>query len=92
MLDVLGAVESLAGQWKDLCLSLHIKESTLSVIDANNHKDVHACLRTALGEWLKWNYDHEIYGQPNWKMLAEAVSSRNPALSNKIATAHMREV
>ena len=86
-------MESLAGQWRDLCLLLHIKDSTLSVIETNNCKDVRACLRIGLGEWLKWNYDHEIYGQPNWKVLAETVSRLDAALAKKIATAHrVREV
>ena len=92
--DVLVAVDSLAGQWRDFSLILHLKETTLTVIEKNNSTEVRDCLRNALKEWLRWNYDHKKHGKPNWKTLAEAVSSLgDDALSETIVTAHsVREV
>ena len=60
--------------------------STLDVIKSNNPGDVDGCLHEALGEWLKLNYDYQRHGRPSWKKLAEAVSSMDYALSEKIAT------
>ena len=81
------AVEPLASEWRRLSTKLRLKESTLNVIECNNG-DVRTCLRKALVEWLKLNYDHQKHRRPSWRRLAEAVSSLDYALSEKIATAH----
>ena len=86
--DVLDAVEPLASKWRIFSTKLRLKESTLDVIESNNPADVVVCLHKALGEWLKLNYDHQRHGRPSWRRLAEAVSSLDYALSEKIATAH----
>ena len=86
--DVLDAVEALASKWRRLSTKLRLKESTLDVIECNNPGDVDGCLHKALGEWLKLNYDHQRHGRPSWRRLAEAVSSLDYALSEKIATTH----
>ena len=82
------AVESLASKWRRLCTKLRLKESILDVIEHNNPGDVDDCLHRALGEWLKLNYDHQKHGRPSWRRLAEAVSSLDYALSEKIAMMH----
>ena len=83
------AVEPLASEWRRLTTKLRLKESTLNVIERNNPGDVYTCLHKALVEWLKCNYDHQRHGRPSWRRLAEAVSSLDCALSEKIAMDHI---
>ena len=87
--DVLEAVELLASEWRRLCTQLRLKYSTLDVIESNNPRDVHACLYEALVEWLQLNYDYQRHGRPSWRRLAEAVSSLDGALAEKISIRHM---
>ena len=87
--DVLDAIEPLASKWRILTTKLRLKESTLDIIEHNNPGDVIACLHKALGEWLRLNYDHKRHGRPSWRRLAEAVSSVDYRLSEKIATMHI---
>ena len=86
--DVLDAVEPLSSEWRRLCTKLRLKETSLDLIESNNPGNMGACLHKALGEWLKLNYDHQRHGRPSWRRLAEAVSSLDYALSEKIVTAH----
>ena len=86
--DVVDEVESLSTQWRRLSAKLRLKEDTLNVIEYENPGDAGACLRKALEEWLKLNYDRQRHGRPSWRRLAEAVSKLDYALSEKIATAH----
>ena len=85
------AVEPLARKWRRLCTKLRLKHSTLDVIEGNNPGDVYACLHKALVEWLRLNYDYQRHGRPSWRRLAEAVSSFDGALFEKIATKHKIE-
>ena len=87
--DVVDAVEPLASKWRRLSTKLRLKESTLDVIERNNPGDVDGCLHKAMGEWLRLNYDHQRHGRPSWRRLAEAVSSLDYGLSEKIATMYI---
>ena len=87
--DVLDAVGPLASKWRRLSTKLRLKENTLDMIKSNNPEDVVDCLHDALVEWLKLNYDHQRHGRPSWRRLAEAVSSLDYGLSEKITTKHI---
>ena len=78
------AVEPLSSNWRRLSTKLRLKYSTLEAIEHNNSGDVYTCLHKALVEWLRLNYDYERHGRPSWTRLAEAVSSFDSALSEKI--------
>ena len=60
-------------QWKDLGLKLGIKSPKLNSIEANNPRNVKACLRECLTLWLRWNFDIEQLGKPTMESLAAAV-------------------
>ena len=60
-------------QWKDLGLKLGIKPPKLNSIEANNPRNVKACLRECLTLWLRWNFDIEQLGKPTMESLAAAV-------------------
>ena len=82
------AVKPLASKWRKLCTELGFKEGTLNVIEHNNPGNMDGCLRNALGEWLKLNYDYQRHERPSWRRLASAVFKVNYALSKKIITMH----
>ena len=86
--DVLEAVKSLANEWKILLTRLHIKLDTLQTIHSNNPKDIISCLHIGLSKWLKMNYNYQRHGRPSWRMLAEAVSTIDNRLAEKIAKDH----
>ena len=86
--DVLDAVETLSPQWRFLSTKLRIRETSLDLIEHNHPGDAKTCLHKALGEWLRWNYDHEKHRRPSWRRLAEAVKSLNCELFEKIAETH----
>ena len=85
----MNAVESLSGEWQRLCIRLHLKQSTLDVIERNNPGNVGGCLHKALVEWLRLNYDHTTHGRPSWRKLADAVSSLDYAVYEKIDKEHL---
>ena len=86
--EVLDEVKSLSSRWRRLSTNLHLSETDLDEIKCNNPGSVGDCLRNALGEWLKWNFDIERYGKPSWMKLAEAVRNLDFSLSWRIARAH----
>lgn len=88
--DVLDAVETLSSKWRLLSTKLRIKESTLDTIQQNNPKDVQTCLREALVEWLKLNYDYQKHGKPSWRRIVEAARSLDCGLSERIAATHKK--
>ena len=90
--DVLDEVKTLSAKWKLLSTYLHLREDSLEVIEQNNPRDAISCLREALAEWLKYNYNCEKHGKPNWRSLARAVQSLDQSLSEKIISDHQGEI
>ena len=60
-------------KWKELGLKLGIKPPKLNTIEANNPRNVKACLRECLTLWLRWDFDTEQLGKPTMESLAAAV-------------------
>jgi len=55
--DMISAVTSLAGRWKDLGISLGVRASGLDTILANNPHSSNNCLREVLSLWLRQGYN-----------------------------------
>ena len=55
--DLISAVTSLAGRWKDLGVSLGVRSSDLDTIRSNNLHSSSDCLREMLSQWLKQSYN-----------------------------------
>ena len=89
--DVLDEVKTLSAKWRVLSTYLHLREDSLEVIEQNNPRDAISCLRQALAEWLKYNYNCEKYGKPSWRSLARAVQSLDQSLCEKIISDHQGE-
>ena len=81
-------VESLSFKWKLLATKLRINDDFLGVIENNHSSDVQTCLREALREWLKLNYNYQRHGRPSWRGLAKAVKTLDNGLSERIAKSH----
>ena len=89
--DIFDEVEKLSPKWKllttKLCLRNHVVENI-----QENCFDVMSRLDEALKEWLKLNYNHQKYGRPSWRRLAEAVRSLDHGLFEEIARNHAGEM
>ena len=55
--DMISAVTSLAGRWKDLGISLGVRAGDLDTILANNPHSCSDHLREVLSLWLKQGYN-----------------------------------
>ena len=84
MFDVKSQLVPVTVKWKDIGLALRLAPDKLDVIEAEN-QDINSCLTKTLGLWLKKNYDTKQFGEPSWKLLADAVA--HPAGGNNCAVA-----
>ena len=74
----------VADKWKRIGLALRLDPDLLRRIRRNN-TDVEDCLVDVLTQWLKKAYNTQLFGDPSWKLLVEAVA--HPAGGNDCALA-----
>ena len=74
--DVIEEVGDISAKWKQFATKLHLHPDLLDRIGVENQGSVVMCLRVALKEWLKKNYNVKKFGEPTWKMLVDAVKAR----------------
>ena len=60
-------------KWEDLGLQLGLYKLTLGVIEANNPRDVDACLRECIAKWLQRADGVDNKGRPSYVTLAKAL-------------------
>ena len=89
--DVFDEVEDLSSKWNLLAIKLRLKNHTIENIQ-QKYSDGLSSLSEALKEWLKLNYNHQKYGRPSWRRLAEAVRSLDYGLFEEIARKHGGEI
>ena len=89
--DIFDEVEKLSPKWKLLTTKLRLRNHVVENIQ-ENCSDVMSRLDEALKEWLKLNYNHQKYGRPSWRRLAEAVRSLDYGLFEEIARNHAGEM
>ena len=89
--DIFDEVEKLSPKWKLLTTKLRLRNHVVENIQENCF-DVMSRLDEALKEWLKLNYNHQKYGRPSWRRLAEAVRSLDYGLFEEIARNHAGEM
>ena len=89
LVDVMEVVLDMAAKWKSLGAALRIRHAELNTISARHQNDPIECLRDILCAWLQQHYDHNINGQPSWRILCQAiykpVGGNNPGLASRIA-------
>ena len=85
---MLVAVKAFSAQWRDFCTMLHLKDENLAAIASDNPGNSLSCLREAMRDWLKMNYDYKRHGKPSWRKLAEAAKSLDEAVYERIANEH----
>ncbi len=71
-------------KWRTLATRLRLRDPSMNTIETNNEKDVVRCLRLALTDWLKLNYNYRKHGRPSWKKLAEAIMPLDGNIFEKI--------
>ena len=78
-------------RWKHIGLALRLYPYKLDEIEMEN-KELEECLTKVLTLWLYKTYNTERFGEPSWKLLADAVhhhaGGNNPALALKITRKH----
>ena len=89
--DVFDEVENLSPKWNLLATKLRLRNHAVENIQ-QKYSDGMNSLNEVLKEWLKLNYNHQKYGRPSWRRLAEAVRSLDYGLFEKIARNHAGEM
>ena len=84
-------MESLSAKWLLLATKLRLRNHVVEIIQ-QKYSDGMSNLNEVLREWLKLNYEHEKYGRPSWRRLAEAVRSLDYGLFEEIARNHGGEI
>ena len=84
-------LQPVAANWEGIGSALGLPAGVTEATKSDC-KDVNACLKATIKEWLKKNYDTETHGEPSWKKLVQAVShpcgGKDHALAQKIAKNH----
>ena len=78
--DVLGYLSEDAGQWQAISRNLHVKGGKITEL-IHSGQPAPTCLANAITDWLRLNYNHQRFGKPTWKKVAESVVK--PTLINK---------
>ena len=89
--DILELLLGMAGKWLEITTSLRLKSDEMAII-ARDNKDSKTCLRLAMIEWLKLNYNWQRNGVPSWRMLAKAVRQLDGGLFNRIIQGHPHNI
>ena len=85
--DVLDYLNEVAGHWEAICRNVHVKNSKIEEL-TNSGRPGPYCLGQAITDWLKLNYNHQRFGKPSWKKVAESVVKLNNGLFLRIASEH----
>ena len=86
--DVIEVLSGLAPRWRDLTINLRLKNDSMNIIESDCSQNVTRCLRRAIEDWLKLNYNYEKNGVPSWRMLAKAVHNLDGSVFEKIVSEH----
>ena len=68
---MLTALDSIAKEWRDIGLSLHIDYAIIDKIETDHSTGVKRCLAEVINCWLKGNG-----GERSWFFLCEALRSK----------------
>ena len=85
--DVLDYLNEVAGHWEAISRNLHVRRSTIEEI-TNSGRVAPYCLSQAITDWLELNYNHQRFGKPTWKKVAESVVQLDSRLFQRIALDH----
>ena len=83
--EVFADVADVAPKWGDVSLRLGLQKSRVETIETDHPGDSSACLREALTDWLRRNYDTQRFGVPLLRKLVEAVASKTGGRNPKLA-------
>ena len=84
---VLTYLNEVAGHWEAISRNLHVKASKIGELN-NSRQTAPVCLGQAITDWLQLNYNHQKFGKPTWRKVAESVVKLNNGLFLRIAWDH----
>ncbi len=88
---VLNALADVQSRYYEIGTQLHLK--SLDSIKNRSSNDTIA-MDEVVKDWLKGNYDTDLFGPPTWKMLVNVVANpmggNNKSLAKKIAGEHKK--
>ena len=79
-----------AGKWDTISRNLRVKTGKITEL-VNSGQTSPRCLANAITDWLLLNYNHQRFGKPTWKKVAESVVKINRKLFLHIAKEHKAE-
>ena len=82
--DVLHYLNDAAGHWQTISRNLHVKGDKITEL-IHSGQPAPTCLENAITDWLRLNYNHQRFGKPTWKKVAESVVEVNKKLFIRIA-------
>lgn len=86
---VLEYLNEVVGYWETISQKLHVKVNRIEELK-NSRQSATICLREAVIDWLRLNYNHQRFGKPSWKKVAESVVKVNTKLFLRIASEHTK--
>ena len=85
--DVIDYLDEVAGRWETISRNLRIKTGKINELVYSRQTPLN-CLANAITDWLLLNYNHQRFGKPSWKKVAESVVKVNRKLFLRIALEH----
>ena len=71
-----------------MSISLGLTPGQIASIRRNNPNDCFSCWSEALYQWIKQDYDTDLYGEPSWRTLLKAVAEFDKLLFERLAKEH----
>ena len=80
--------KSLSGDWEKVSAYLGLSFKLIDIIKRDNPRDSSGCWNEALKQWIKQNYNAELFGRPSWRSLLRAVAEVDKHQFQKLAAEH----
>ena len=80
--------KSLSSNWEKVSGYLGLSFELIETIKCDNPRDSAGCWNEALKQWIKQNYNAELFGRPSWKSLLRAVAEVDKQQFQKLAAEH----
>lgn len=78
----------LAAEWTKVSSFLGLTFGLIDSIKQDHPNDSFGYWSEALKQWIKQNYNTEMFGRPSWQTLLKAVAEVDKLLFERLATKH----
>ena len=80
--------KSLSSDWEKVSGYLGLSFELIETIKRDNPKDSSGCWNEAMKQWIKQNYNTDVFGRPSWRSLLKAVAEVDKLLFERLAAKH----